>query len=167
MRCEVKKIVSRDKPYHGTSKSNGKPYVINSAMADVVLDGKEQTVPVKTMGNYPPDVGEYEATSSEYKGKVSWMLKKAQSGGGGYKGGYQREAKIDFIQYRTFVAECANIAKEIAKDKWTEIFPSVLGNANVMVERVAASGSKPANKVTDAKPSDIIKPEELKDELEF
>lgn len=167
MRCEVKKIVSREEPYRGTSKTNGKPYVINAALADCVIDGKEQTVVVKTMGNYPPEAGEYEATSQEYKGKVTWMLKKVNGGGGGFKGGYQREAKISFVQYRSFVLECVGIAKEIAKDKWTEVFPSVLGNANVMVERVAASGSKPANKVTDAKPSDLIKPEELKDELEF
>jgi len=169
MKCEIINIVTQKPPFSGTSKTTGKPYTIYNAECVATLDGKDVgSIAVKSYN--PITHGEYEAKMEEYKGNVSYMISKPKTGfSGGFKGGYQKEQKITMQEFSAFASSVAAISKTISPDKWVEIFPAMLGNANVMVERSGANSTAAiAGKITNARPSDVMTPDAaLKDELEF
>jgi hypothetical protein len=166
MKIEVKSIIP-DEPITGTSKTTGKPYTIHRGKAQCSIDnGSVGEINVKSYN--PITAGVYDGKSEEYKGVLSYMLSRPKTAtGGGFNGYKASQPKITFAEYAAICERTKALAKALSTDKWEVIFQAVHNCATVMVgDFVAPSGVEP-QKITNAKSSDLIKPGDLKDELDF
>jgi hypothetical protein len=157
MKITVNKIVAAQQPYHGTSKSSGKPYTIYAYTVDGTVDGAPGQYTVKTMDDSTANLiqagGAFDADASVYNGQTSYMVKKPfaprapQAGG---KPGWQPRPTYSPATWAAFAADMWRLANALSPENAGDIFGFLLGAGAQHVDLGAyatSGGAKPSDKV--------------------
>jgi hypothetical protein len=174
------KTVVTSKPTEGrhwTGTGANGSYTIYKLMADMNVDGEQLNGQLTTTKKdvfekvLNGEMREFEVEKIVSKdGKYTdYKIKSpAAAGARSFGGKYEPRQKMSWSRYEKFVGACYGLANQLDSKNAAALFDKILGCASIMVEIPAEKiETPPANKITMATEKDIVKSDELKDELTF
>jgi hypothetical protein len=165
MKLKIEKILEAAEPYHGTSKTSGKPYVIYSYLCKGAIDGvANDAFRVKTMAEAQANAiqagGEFDGEAQTYNGKTDYMVKGASSFGGGYKKSYQPRPEYSMAELDSLCMHGAAVIAQSLKipgrtmTDWEKCDIIVRGMATYLIQACQSNvRAKPLKEKTAEQPA--------------